>query len=311
MKSASIRGIAIAAPRLLALAAAAVLCAGQASARDAVIQIHTGKHWVWYAPEGIYRQHKEDIERFYDYADREFGYITGAWGLRPKVQRFILWVRPETGGGFAAGDIAEVHAVTGKASPGIGVSYDAFYNVANGIKGYWAWVLMTHETVNLLTGQIVSGGWPVDWWADHRSPFPLMTAVQTEYALVPEVAVFHARQLGGSYERMFVQLKDQYGWALFRKAFSLAVHDGINWDLIGQNPSALRTNYVCAYLQMGAPENLAPILSPVLADYDPSVVSAIIRARGKLFGGHRPGRPFEALRRAYLHGNYKAALSAQ
>ena len=46
---------------------------------------------------------------------------------------------------------------------GIGVSYDAFFNVVHGIKGYWAYVLITHEMVNLFTGQIVSGGWPVDW----------------------------------------------------------------------------------------------------------------------------------------------------
>ena len=48
--------------------------------------------------------------------------------------------------------------------------------------------------VNLFSGEVVSGGWPVDWWANHRSPFPLMTAVEIEYALVPQMAVFHERQ---------------------------------------------------------------------------------------------------------------------
>jgi hypothetical protein len=42
--------------------------------------------------------------------------------------------------------------------------------------------------------QVVSGGWPVDGWADHLSPFPILTAVNIEYALRPEVAVYHARQ---------------------------------------------------------------------------------------------------------------------
>lgn len=36
--------------------------------------------------------------------------------------------------------------------------------------------------VNLFTGQVVSGGWPVDWWANHRSPFSLMTAVEIAYS---------------------------------------------------------------------------------------------------------------------------------
>ena len=156
------------------------------------------------------------------------------------------------GGGFAAGDISEVRAITGKESPGIGCAYDAFSGTANGIKAYWAHILITHEMVNLFTGQIVSGGWPVDWWANHRSPFPLMTAVQIEYALVPHMAVFHERQgredpLVG----MFLQLKDQFGWAMFRKAFRTAIDDGVNWNAFGANPSALRTAYVAAYLQIG------------------------------------------------------------
>ena len=127
----------------------------------------------------------------------------------------------------------------------------------NGIKAYWAHILITHEMVNLFTGQVVSGGWPVDWWANHRSPFPLMTAVEIEYALVPQMAVFHERQgredpLVG----MFMHLKDQFGWAMFRKAFRTAIDDGIHWDAFGGNPSALRTAYVAAYLQIGAPEDI-------------------------------------------------------
>jgi hypothetical protein len=47
--------------------------------------------------------------------------------------------------------------------------------------------------VNLSTGALASGGWPMDWWADHRSPFPLMTAVQIETDLMPKVAVEHAK----------------------------------------------------------------------------------------------------------------------
>ena len=56
---------------------------------------------------------------------------------------------------------------------------------------------------------------------------------------------------------MFLQLKDQFGWAMFRKAFRTAIDDGIRWDAFGANPSALRTAYVAAYLQIGAPEDIA------------------------------------------------------
>ena len=65
-----------------------------------------------------------------------------------------------------------------------------------------------------------------------------MTAVEIEYALVPQMAVFHERQgredpLVG----MFRKLKDQFGWAMFRKAFRTAIDDGIRWDAFGANPS--------------------------------------------------------------------------
>ncbi len=274
---------------------------------NTVIKIHTSVHWTWYAPQNIYNEHKADIANYYNYADRAFDYITHAWGLEPKIQHYSLFVRPQTGGAFAAGDIGEVHAVTGKQSPGIGVSYDAFYNVANGIKGFWGYVLITHEMVNLLTGQIVSGGWPVDWWADHKSPFPMMTAVQTEYALVPNVAIYHAQQLSGPHGQMFVHLKDQYGWALFRRAFSMAIKDGMNWDNIGQNPSALRTNYVCAYLQMAAPESLAKYITPVVPDYSPSVVRQIIQAHKIISSANSD----PSLKEAFLHGDYQKVLDSK
>ncbi len=270
-----------------------------------VIQIHEGAHWIWYAPEDIYQAHKADIQQYYAYADRAFEYLSQSWGLHPKKQHFDLFVRQQTGGAFAAGDIGEVHAVTGKTSPGIGVSYDAFYNVANGIKGYWGYVLITHEMVNLFTGQIVSGGWPVDWWADHVSPFPLMTAVQIEYALVPQVAIYHGRQLSGPLEKMFVHLKEQFGWALFRRAFRAAIQDGINWDRLGANPSALRTNYVAAYLQLGTRTNLTPYMDGVVPNFNETTVQAILRARKRWRSLPDNSAKRKKLQKAYLNGHYQ------
>ncbi len=163
--------------------------------------------------------------------------------------------------------------------------------------------------VNLFTGQVVSGGWPVDWWANHRSPFPLMTAVEIEYALVPHMAVFHERQgredpLVG----MFLELKDQFGWAMFRKAFRTAVDDGIRWDALGANPSALRTAYVAAYLQIGAPEDISGILGPLVPGYDAQAVKDIVRARSRWIALPRESAKRTALRASFLKGDYKAAL---
>ena len=248
----------------LAIVCTLLAAPGMAQARKPRFQkIHEGKHWTWYAREDQYRKQKADIAALYDYADQAFEKLCESWDLKPPKEKYTLLVMDRTGGGFAAGDVSEAHAITGKASPGIGCSYDAFSGRANGIKAYWAHILITHEMVNLFTGAVVSGGWPVDWWANHRSPFPLMTAVEIEYALVPEMAVFHDRQgRGDPLVVMFRKLKDQYGWSMFRKAFRTAVEDGINWDAFGANPPRLRTAYVSAYLQLGAPEDIGGILAP-------------------------------------------------
>jgi len=218
-------------------------------------------------------------------------------------------VSPNHGGGFAVGDISEIRPLTGKPTAGIGCAYDAFSGKAHGIKAYWAHIIITHEMVNLCTGQVVGGGWPVDWWANHRSPFPLMTAVEIEYALVPQMAVFHDREgredpLVG----MFRQLKDQFGWAMFRKAFQSALGDGIRWDAFGANPSALRTAYVAAYLQIGAPEDISGILGPLVPGYDAQAVKDIVKARSQWIALPEGSSTRNALKAGFLKGDYKAAL---
>lgn len=274
------------------------------------VKIHEGRHWTWIAREDQYAAHKADIEALYGYADKAFDALCDAWGLKPPKEKYVLLVLDRPGGGFAAGDVGEARGLVGPSpNPGIGCSYDAFSGAANGIKGYWAHILITHEMVNLFTGQMVSGGWPVDWWANHRSPFPLMTAVMIEYQLVPQMAVHHERQ--GRQDplvSMFMELKNQYGWAMFRKAFRTAVEDGINWDRIGANPSKLRTNYVAAYLQLGAPEDIAPILKTQTPDFDEAMVKQILKAREK-WASMKDGKAKEALRALYLRGDYKAVLN--
>jgi hypothetical protein len=278
---------------------------GAAAAETPIVQIHEGAHWVWYARQDQFKEHAKDIRRYYDYADRAFAYLADAWGAKLPRNKYALLVWPKPGGGFAAGDVGEVHQVTGKAAPGIGVSYDAFSSNANGVKGYWGYVLLTHEMVNAFTGEMVSGGWPVDWWANHKSPFPLMTAVQIEYALVPEVAVHHAKQQDNPLGKMFLRLKDQFGWALFRRAFAAATEDGIKWDRFGPNPGALRTNMVCAYLQAVVPEDLTPYFKGVVPAFDSGTVVMILKSRER-WRALPAGDPARArLKGAYLRGDFR------
>jgi hypothetical protein len=136
-----------------------------------------------------------------------------------------------------------------------------------------------------------------------------MTAVEIEYALVPQMAVFHDREgredpLVG----MFRQLKDQFGWAMFRKAFQCALSDGIKWDAFGANPSALRTAYVAAYLQIGAPEDISGILGPLVPGYDAQAVKDIVKARSQWIALPEGSSTRNALKAGFLKGDYKAAL---
>ena len=288
---------------LVGLWACAALASG--ARQEKFIQIHVGKHWIWYARQDQYEAHKADIEAMYDYADEAFQTLVDDWGMRPKLDHYTLLVNDQTGGGFATGDVGQAHQITGQESPGIGCSYDAFYNSAHGIKAFWAHVLITHEMVNLFTGQIVSGGWPRDWWADDKSPFPLTTAVQIEMKLVPQIAIHHLEDSEGDpLVPMFMELHEQYGWSMFRRAFSMAISDGINWDRFGGNPSALRTNYVAAYLEMGAKEDLSPILGPHVPNYDHTVVAQIIRAHATWQIHARGSAEYASDARAFLDGHY-------
>lgn len=66
---------------------------------------------------------------------------------------------------------------------------------ANGELGYCAgqwssnqfcYGILAHELCNLFTGELVSGGWPTAWWANHRSPFPTLIANEAMRVNVPE-----------------------------------------------------------------------------------------------------------------------------
>ena len=41
----------------------------------------------------------------------------------------------------------------------------------------WTLGITCHEIVNLMTGECVTGGWPTDWWANSKSPFPALVSV--------------------------------------------------------------------------------------------------------------------------------------
>jgi hypothetical protein len=284
-----------------------LLCLGfflsgiNAYAADDIVKVHEGTHFIWYARDGLAREQKAAWEPFFGYADKAIEAIENSWNLTLPEGKFALWVHEMKGqgkDGFAAGDIGEVHDASGSLAPGIGIIFDAFTNKVYDIDGYWGYVLITHETVNLLTGQMVSGGWPLDWWADHKSPFPAMTAVDVERKLVPAVYVHHDAQFeNDTLYQMFKDLKDYYGWRMFHRTFDVLKADRIDLSALGPNPGSTLTNYVCAYLEIGAEEPLTDYFKRGgVPDFDRKAVDAIKARRESIMDLDRSAPEWDTFR---------------
>jgi hypothetical protein len=101
---------------------------------------------------------------------------------------------------------------------------------------------------------------------------------------------------------MFTNLRDDFGFQLFARTFKAVREDGMDWGKIGKNPSPELTNYVCAYLQIGAAKDIGKYLG-VLKEYSAQAVADIIKARNawKALPESDPRRA--KLRDAFLHGN--------
>jgi len=91
----------------------------------------------------------------------------------PKTQ-FVFKITTPTGGaatgcGFSKWGLQSTFCNT--------VTGDAFTQApknpvtGESVQGFWGYLLPLHESINVFTG-LLSSGWPMDWWADHRSPFP-------------------------------------------------------------------------------------------------------------------------------------------
>jgi hypothetical protein len=144
--------------------------------------------------------------------------------------------------------------------------------------------------VNDLTGQ-VSPGWPRDWWADDRNPFPGMTEVH----LLNEMgytAIANADDKDLSRDPLYVMFKNiqsRYGWGLFARTFSHMATDHVRWTDVdgGRNASPVLTNLVCAYLTMGSGDTatgIAPLFqSGPIPAYDLDTVKSNLRRLG--YGG--------------------------
>lgn len=255
------------------------------------ILVHSSQYWNWYATEERWNANSQAYQAQLSFPDQVYEKMKEFLGIDPiqgtPDKRFYLLVNEQTGGGFAAGHISEI----GK-GPGIGISWDAWTNQFAG-NTYWSHELIAHETVNVFTGLILSG-WPVDWWANHRSPFPFMVKIKILEALGYRDGSQADRERSDTLTKMFLDLQTKYNWDLYRQLLKHIANDGWNsWDTLtesgGSNPSVLRSSYVAAYLSAAANTNLTDVINSAYnatehLDYrlDAQAVQRIVDKRNEL-----------------------------
>jgi len=311
--------------------------------------LHETQHWQWFASDVVvydtYLKHKAAVDAFFDYPEMIVDWLTSQLGPIPFgsfntegtriPEKWSLTLEPPGG------------SISGGGSYGITVPVDAFYNSAGTASDphryyqYWAYIFIQHETVNAFTGAALSGGWPVDWWSNGKSPYPFATGVRIGVDLSwkatttnfdsREMALAHLMNCQDAYsvcdpgdwalvDMFYNRLYGAFGTGMFRTAFAAMGNDQIELSKMGDNPSALRTDYVAAYLSFGAGQNLASLLSNAgvgkkpsqyagywPGDYTvtPQTIQDIMTARANLQGLPRSDPRWYD----YAHGDYGPALA--
>ncbi|MBI2140552.1 hypothetical protein HYU14_06520 [Candidatus Woesearchaeota archaeon] len=216
--------------------------------------IHAGKHLTWYLEStGLPLKEsfiRDQIGIHFDLADEIYEKLNEVFGLDIREQMFIqITANPENRGVFWTPT---------NFGPGMGLHYSSFddQNIHT---------LITHELINQFVGKVASGGWPDDWWVNHRSPFP--NAVKPfVYKEMGRIEDFKRMRQGADsagwkdYQQylFFKELLDEQGIGVFKRMFRAMREDGVtDWSKIAKNPSILLSHYVAAYISIGAGRNLA------------------------------------------------------
>jgi len=222
-------------------------------------EIFRTAHWIWFSDPTIYSQYKQYIDPYLNWPEASYNQIAQWLGLNLPPGSFdggrrAVYVD------YNPGDFAWTSAGN------IGIAYQVFKDVPD-----WASVVIPHETANMFLGEGVTGGWPTDWWADGRSPFPAMVAVQVEKA--NNIPYWSAHDAVDSQDPQYVMFRDQllgkFGWALFQNTFLLMIGSGVNLATIHsefESPNwytlhYLKSHTVAYYLSRAAGIDLSTILN--------------------------------------------------
>lgn len=248
--------------------------------------VYSSTYWDLYAYSTTWNKYKGYYLSLANYYDQVYDQLETKLGINvvstTSSHKVYLLISNKTGGGFAIGCIGEI----GK-GPGIGVSFDAWFNPYAGSDN-WSVELIAHESTNLFTGQAV-GGWPVDWWADHISPFPYSVKIQVEQAAGHDSAAQQSLSTADPLTHMFLNISQEYPGVYKTMLSDLKADGWSQW--FGPNPSQLLSEYVVAYLSIAAGTDLTSTVNNYYGaqggigyTLNDSVVSAIMSKRNSLQG---------------------------
>lgn len=187
--------------------------------------------------------------------------------------------------------------------------------------------IVAHELTNLFAHHYGgAGGYPADWWANGRSPFPEYVSCLVMEKLGEKDAAAYRRSVsrGKPDHDLYWKLHERFGFKLFSRFFALVQADGIDMGKIGApwpHPDERRSTYTIAYLSLAAGSNLADLclehrigrepddwsrIHPEIPFQQYSVsteeVETILAVREFLFSSKSRGKGAEHLRQLFRTG---------
>lgn len=126
---------------------------------------------------------------------------------------------------------------------------------------YRTWIII-HELTNLLSSYYGCNGYPSDWWANGRSPFPEYTSILIMQRLGLKKEALWRKNVHKDKEdhKFYWVLDKQFGSKVFKKFFYLIKKNNIELNKIGKpwpHPDKQRSLTALALLSAAAGKNMA------------------------------------------------------
>ncbi len=178
----------------------------------------------------------------------------------------------------------------------------------------WIRGVVLGEVVNAVTGTY-SDNWPSDWWVNSVWYFPGFIAVDVLREVSgPERSLkWETDEKYRTYPiyNLFVSLKNEKTFSLYQTFFASVTKDQMAWAQIGANPSAIKTNYVIAYMSMAYGMNLGDrfLMTGKAPGTNTVTIQAIMDAHAKLVSADAQGKATTSNWSKFRKGDYAGAAA--